>query len=741
MVGEGAGAISGPSIQTMSPLRQTETAIPNLGQFCIGEWSVHQAEGTLRKNGQSVRLEPRVMDVLIYLAAHSERVVPKDELMAAVWGGAFVEEGALTQAVHTLRKVMGDDARQPRFIQTIPKRGYRLVAPSLLEKLSEVEAAEPAQGQPGSQESTRVARRGRFLFLLGCIVGLGVVVALGLTWGRIRTKEAPAEALKARIVVLPFETLGKPEDAFFADGLTEEITKDLASLPALQVISRTSAVQYKGVKKSLPEIGRELGVDYVLEGTVLWDYGVVGQPRVRITPQLIRVEGDVQIWSRSFERRVRSIFEVQTEISRQVLGQLGITLLPGAKQTLRPPPTQSLEAYQAYLRGLEFKSQPFYSEEDLRKAIPMFERAVKIDPSFAVAWAELSQAYSYLAFNADPSPAEAERAREAMEHAVILDPNLPTVRLAQAYFTYRCLQDFETAFRQISIAAHLYPNDPEILQALGLILRRQGRLTEAIEVFLHAHSLDPRTVKLVWILAETHRALRDYEQADNYFNQAISAVPDIPAFWEGKALNRLAWTGDLEAAQAVIADAPIPEQPSLMPVNFQLDFYKRDYSRALTLLTPEKLEGLAPQIQSWISTMAALARERSGDHQGALAAAEENRATLEARVARYPKEPFYRGYLAVALAQLGYEHEALAQVERAAQQRQSDAFTGPRMIEIQAVVETVLGRRREAVSQIARLLATPYQAALTASDLRLSPVWDSLRDDPGFKELIREPGD
>ncbi len=659
--------------------------------------------------------------------------------MEAVWSGAFVEEGALSQAIHSLRKVLGDDARQPRFIQTIPKRGYRLVAPVTSEEPPE-ESAATGPAQPEFQESPRVTERRRLLFFLWCAVGLVAIVALWLAWEHVRAKKHPSETLKTRIVVLPFETLGKSEDAFFADGLTEEITKDLASLQALQVISRTSAVQYKGAKKSLPEIGRELGVDYVLEGTVSWDYGSIGKPRVRITPQLIRVGDDVQVWSKSFERQVRSIFEVQTEISRQVLGQLGITLLPEEKPTLRPPPTKSLEAYQAYLRGLEFKNQPFYSEEDLRKALPMFERAVRIDPTFAIAWAELSQAHSYLAFNADPSPSEVERSRQAMEQAVALGPNLPAVRLAQAYFTYRCLQNFEIAFQQISTAARLYPNDPEILQALGLVLRRRGHFAEAIEAFLRAHALDPRTVKLVWMLAETHRALREYEQADNYFNQAISVVPDVPAFWEERALNRLAWTGDLEAAQAAIAEVPMPEHPKLVPINFQIDLYQRKYVWALARLSPKKMQDLAPQIQSRINTLAALAREQSGDHNGALAEAEENRITLEARVARYPREPFYRGYLAVALAQLGQEAEALAQAELAVQLRHSDAFTGPRMIEIQVMVEVILGRRHEAVSQLARLLATPYQSSLTVSDLRLNPVWDSLRDDSGFKELIRESG-
>ncbi|MFL6258360.1 MAG: winged helix-turn-helix domain-containing tetratricopeptide repeat protein [Thermoanaerobaculia bacterium] len=723
----------------MNPLR--ETSIPDLGQFCIGEWSVHQSEGTLRTNGRSVRLEPRVMDVLIYLAAHSERVVPKEELMAAVWSGAFVEEGALAQAVHTLRKVLGDDARQPRFIQTIPKRGYRLVQPVTSKEPDVNEGTE--QQELIQPDLTGLPAKSRWWPSLSLrdIVGVVVIVTLGLIGVYLVSRFRPNEGsgtLKVRIVVLPFENLGRPEDAFFADGLTEEITKDLASLPALQVISRTSAMQYRGAHKPLPDIGRELGVDYVLEGTVRW---ARGQDRVRITPQLIRVKDDSHVWAKAFEREVQNIFEVQSEISRQVISQLGISLQAKGKHVLRPPPTQNLDAYQAYLRGLEFKNQPFYSEEDLRKAVPMFERAVKLDPAFAVAWAELSQAHSYLAFNSDPSPGEVERARQAMEQAVSLEADLPAVRLAQAYFTYRCLQDFETAYKQISTAARLYPNDAEIFQALGLVLRRRGQLAVAIEAFQHAFLLDPRTVKLVWMLAETHRALREYEQADNYFNQAISLVPDLAVFWEERARNRLDWTGDVTAAREVMADAPIPENPELLPMKFQLDFYQRNYSQALARLSPEKIQKLAPQVQSRVLTLAALALERVGDYRGALAAAEENRVTLEARVARYPKEPFYRGYLAIALAQLGRKEVALAQAEQAAEQRRDDAFTGPRMIEIQAVVDVIIGRRREAIGRLARLLAMTYQSPVSVAALRLDPIWDPLREDSSFKDLLQQSGD
>ncbi|MBW8879419.1 MAG: winged helix-turn-helix domain-containing protein [Acidobacteria bacterium] len=726
--------------------RESEMDIPELSDFRLGEWSVCRAEGTLSAGGHSVRLEPRVMDVLVFLAAQSGKVVSKDELLERVWGGTFVEEGVLSQAVHSLRKALGDDARQPRYIQTIPKRGYRLVA-SVSPAQSVGSAAalessppprpEPERAVPVSLPRLRIARL--VLLLLGM-----AAAAFWLAWNRFGTDRRTPEQHQTtehgmRIVVLPFENLGKPgdEDAFFADGLTEEITKDLASLSSLQVISRTSAVRYQGAHRPLPEIGRELGVDYVLEGTVRWALGPEGLPRVRITPQLIRVADDTHVWAGSFDGQVKDIFAVQTEISRRVIGQLGISLLPEEKRTVQKPPTDNLEAYRAYIRGLELKNQPFYSEDHLFRAIPMFERAVRLDPGFAAAWAELSQTHSHLAFNTDSSPDRVEKSRQALARALEIDPDLLPVRLAQVYFTYRCLEDYATAQQQLTAAARRFPNNAELLESLGLVLRRRGRLTEAISSFRAAFGLNPREVRLPWWIAETYRASREYEQADHYFDQAISMAPDEAVYWAEKAQNRLAWTGDPDKARAVLTASPVAESPALAMVAFQLDLYQHDYKRALAQFTPETLKQLAPQVESRIAVLAVVARERLGDRNGALAAAEANRRLLEERVVRFPKEAFFRAYLAATLAHLDRGAEARAQVERAVGETSKDAFSGPRILEIQAMVDAILGRHSEAVAGLSRLLATPYQSSISVVDLRLNPVWDPLREDPGFVDLLR----
>lgn len=738
----------------MSQLREPTARVPDLGTFRLGDWSVYPAEGTLGMDGRTLRLEPRVMDLLVCLAAEPGRVVSKEELLAAVWGGVFVEEGVLSQAVHSLRKALGDDARQSRYIQTIPKRGYRLLAPIAHELVPgsvaapTALAAEPVATPPAPAPvplPTAPARRNS-LWLGLVVAGIATILVLWLFGrepeghARSAVHAAPemnptdVPAYGNSIVVLPFEEIDASESPFFADGLTEEITKDLASIPSLRVIPRMTAKLYRG--KPLSAIRRDLNVNYVLEGTVRWERSG-GRSLARITPKLIQVADEAQVWAESFDREVEDIFEVQAEISQQVIGLLGATLMLEQRERPRPQPTKNLDAYRAYLRGREIRNQPFYSEKHVRESILLFQRAVDLDPFFAAAWAELSQSYSYLALNIDPSPVRLEerKSRQAMERALALAPDLPEARIAQAYFTYRCLEDYATAEKLLQKALLLSPNDPEVLQTMGFVLRRRGRIVPSIGYLQRALWLSPKTLKLEWAIAEAYRAMRNHTQAERYWAHATSLAPDQVPYWEDRALNRLAWKGDVEEARQLLLQSPVREEPALMSAYFMLDFYDREYERALTRLSPTSLRQIAPHLESKIITLAVVAHEELGDHVGALVVAEANRAVLAARVERLPREPFYQAYLAVTLAQLGRREEALAHMRNALSLTHKDAFGGPRFVEIQAMMETILGDHQQAIQRLAGLLSKQYQGSITATDLRLSPVWDPLRGDSAFEEL------
>ncbi len=712
----------------------------NLAPFRLGEWEVRRDEGLLCSGDRSVRLEPRVMDVLVHLAAHPDRMVSKEELLAEVWGGAFVEEGALSQAIHSLRKALGDDARQPRFIQTVPKRGYRLVAAVVQEP--KPRAAGTSAESPGVPPSVsravpaQPARRWRWLLLaiLGLAIGLGLVGARARILGRGSAGETRG-VRPMRIVVLPFEDLGRSPDPFFTVGLTQEITKDLGSIPSLQVMYRPVVDPAKERLRQPHEIARELGANYVLLGSVQWEPRPGGRPRVRIRPRLIGVDG-VQAWTDSFDSDIEDVLDVQAEISHQVIDSLDLNLSPEQRRPLRQPASEDAEARQAYFRGLALKDQPFYSEEQLLKAAINFQRAVDLDPGFAAAWAELSMVHSYLAYNTDPTSDRVNHARQALEQAMKLGPDLAEVRLAQAYYTYRCKEDFDTALAQLDAAAKLYPNDPEVYKTFGLLLRRKGRFHEAIKAFKHAEWLDPRTGEIVWLLPETYRAMRNFKEADRGFAQAISQASDEPFFWAELALNQLAWTGDPEKARKILDKSGLSGDPEIEMVASRLDLYEGKYDEALAGLSGEWVQRVAPETKARIDMVAAIARERSGDHRGALATAEENRAFLNEMVARYPNRALFRSCLAVALAQLGRYQDALLEAQRAAQMRHSDAFSGPRIIEIQAMVDVILGRHREALDRLASLLSTPYRGSITTTDLRLDPIWINLRSDPGFEALL-----
>ncbi len=669
------------------------------------------------------------MDVLVHLAANPGKVVPKEELLEAGWSGAFVEEGALSQAIHAIRKALGDDARQPRFIQTVPKRGYRLVA--VVEEIVEaVPDPLPESAPTVSPIPALWSRRARPLMAVASIV---VALALWIAWDH---RGAERQDGGIRIVVLPFENLGKPQDPDFAAGLTEEITANLTRIPAIAVIPGRNALGDKGVAKPLPEIDGELKVDYVLRGKVSWQ---AGPSQVRVIPQLIRMADKTLVPIDSFEGSRDDLFKAQQEITRQLISTLDITLTPEQGLAVGQRSTESPEAYRAFVRGRVLKDQPFYSPPHLEKAALMFQQAVGIDPGFAEAWAELSQVHSYLAFNTDPSPARMEKAREALRHARDLDPDLPTVRLAQIYFNYRCLGDFDAALDQVDAALQHWPHDAELTKMLGLALMRKGRLTEALAVLRRASALDPRSRELPWIIADIHRARREYETADQEYSRAISLAPDVPFFWERRALNRLCWTGNPKKARAILAEAPMPETtPQLQLVATLLDFYEGNYRSALARISADSIQALPLQDQSRFAVLGVIALERLGDHEGAMAAAEMNRSELESRMARYPRESIYRAYYALTLAQLGRREEALEQVAEAARRSEKDAFSGPQIVEVQAMVDVALGRHTGAVARLDQLLETPYRAAICRAEVRMSPVWEPLRGEPAFEALIRQ---
>ncbi len=545
-----------------------------------------------------------------------------------------------------------------------------------------------------------------------------------------------------RIVVLPLENLGPEEHAYFAAGITDEITSRLASVSALQVISRTTALQYDRADKTAQQVGAELGVDYLLDGTVRWSTGG-DENRVRVTPQLIRVVDDTQIWSERYDRVIDDIIAVQSEIAAEVIRQLDIALLEPEREALAARPTGNLEAYQAYLRGMDFASRRESQPETWRLAVQMFSRATELDPRFALAYAELSEAHSLVYFwNIDPSPERREKAREAAERALAIDPNLPEGHRALAYYYYRGYRDYEKALREFDIAARALPNDSQLLEGTAYIWRRQGRFEEAVANLEKAIEIQPKSDWMAAELARTYTTMRRYGEADRYYQLAISLVPDQPAPYQVRAHNFLLWRGDIANARATLEEMPRQDETSSVLAWYHLEVIDRNEQAALNRLntnTKAKLIGIE-SISYPRDLLHALAYQRLGDLAKARNSFENARGTLERLLPEGTVNPRLRIALGITYAGLDRKDDAVREGLAAVEEYSisQDAFIGPQFVEHLALIYVMVGDYEAALDRIELLLSIPSE--LSVPLLALDPKWDPLREHPRFKALIENAG-
>lgn len=445
--------------------------------FHVGD--SHQVEPSLNSvtgPAGTIRLEPKVMQVLVLLAAHAGEVVAKERLIQTVWPDVFVTDDVLTRAISELRRVFGDDAKDSRFIQTIPKSGYRLIA-GVSSSGADQEIATP--GQPVHLERRRSWKLGLLAIGLAAVILVGVVV---WAW-----RGADTRVPRVTIAVLPFEHLGGPEREYLTDGLTEEISASLGQIDPehLSVKGRTSTRRYKSTPKSLAEIAQELGVEYLVEGSVRTE-----SRRLRVTSKLIRGRDQVQIWAESYESEPGSMLELQRELSAAIARQVGLRLSPDRLTALAPRHTRNAEAYDLYLRGRHLWNQ--LTPETNRRAVESYQRATQLDSKFALAWAGLADIYSASPINSDVPPRDVSaQGRDAAARAVASGSDLAETQTALGTVHYWLDWDWpaaETAYRK---AISVDPSYSQAHRVLGLVLSAMGRNEEAREAMLHARELDP----------------------------------------------------------------------------------------------------------------------------------------------------------------------------------------------------------------------------------------------------------
>jgi eukaryotic-like serine/threonine-protein kinase len=575
---------------------------------------------------------------------------------------------------------------------------------------------------------------------IAAVITLSLALAAAMGWN-VWKSELIHRPVTNGIAVLPFENLGlDPENAYFAEGIHEEILTRLAGISGLKVISRTSTQQYQSKPRNLAEIAKQLGVAHILEGSVQ-----KAADRVRVNVQLINTQTDSHLWAETYDRKLTDIFGVESEIAKGIAEKLQAKLTGREEQALAVKPTNNPEAYEAYLRGLTFQARSLYSGDFLTKAIGFYELAVQLDPNFAIAWARLSRVDANLTFD---GLARGDAAKRALEQAQKLEPDSPETLLALGYYQYWALRDYGPAKTTFGRVGKMLPGSSEVPYALALIARREGHWDESIAHFEQALALDPRNVLLLSAAAETHCMVRQFRAALKLYDRALDITPNDPDLMAVKARICQA-QGNLQEAAKLLSEITwqTPSEVAVATKIYQLQF-ERNYGEAIRVLQVRlgQFHYGSPFDEATEQMWLALTQRLAGDTVGAKVTAEQAGNALEQFYRDQPDSHTRALWLSLTYAVVGEKDSALKAAERATMllPRGKDAIEGASLEEHLAIIQTIVGERNRAISTLTELLQTPYDGfwhvptPITPALLRLDPFWDPLRSDPAFQKLCEE---
>jgi TolB-like protein len=575
------------------------------------------------------------------------------------------------------------------------------------------------------------------------VVVIAGAISIGLFFlGRFTAapkRRASADLPAKSIAVLPFESLSEDKaNAYFADGIQEEILTRLSKIADLKVISRTSTEQYQSKPGNLAEIAKQLGVANVLEGSV---QKVADQVRVNV--QLIQVASDSHLWADTYDRKLVDIFGVESEIAKAIAEALQAKLTGREQRALAVKPTNNSEAYDAYLRGLAFQARTSTAPDNLEKAVGFYERAVQLDPAFALAWARLSRANAQTYFGGlDSTTARRDATERALNTAQKLQPNSPETLLAQAYYQYWVLRDYDLAKATFGRVRELVPGSSDVPGALALIARRQGHWDESVAYWEQTLALDPRNTDWLGNAAGTYAMLRQFPAALKTYDRVLDIVPNDPDTVASEAKIYQA-EGDLEQAGKLLAgvNAQTPSLNAFLTKMNQL-FLERHFDEAIRLIHNRLTEfrDLSDIERLFNPFFLVLAQENAGDIAGARATAQQLLPSVETLCNKDPDNSNFAKALSLLHAVLGQKDAAIKEAERAITLLPSakDAVDGPKGEENLASVEVIVDDKNRAIPRLQRLLEIPYSNCLTPALLRLDPQWDPLRGDPRFQKLCEE---
>ena len=603
-----------------------------------------------------------------------------------------------------------------------------------------VPALEPARSDQNRDAAARRPPTARRRHPLGlALVVVGLLASGWLLIGRLAGAHVAKTREPKTLVVLPFANLGPTGDQYFTDGVTEEITARLSAIGDLRVIASTSANLYRNSRKGIREIGAELGVDYVLEGSVRWERSAQGAAHIRVTPQLITTADATHLWAEVYDEPLDEIFRVQGDIAQKVVQALDLRLLEPQRRELASIPTRSIEAYHYYLRGSDYE-RPGSAKATHLAAVRMYEKAVTLDPKFALAYAMLSRVHSRIYMRYwDRSPERLALAKRAVDRALELDPGLPEAHHSLASYYFLGQLDYERALREFAVVEASRPSDAHVFLAEGVLRMRQGKMPEALAAFDKALQLDPLSDGVVNQYAQVYDMLRDFPRAEALYDRALALAPDGADLYYWKAWLYLRRDGSTPRAREVFEQARtagVSDNQQMRYTRVMVELFDRRYDQAIARVheMPDVLEGqarFAPRTQLFAQVYGLMGR-------GALARVyyDSARSYLQGRVAQRPEDARLHTALGIVFAGLGRKQEAIQEGERgvALLPVEKEAYQGYYRVLDLARVYTMVGEYDAAIDRLEQLLSIPGH--LTTAWLRVDPTWAPLRGEPRFQRLL-----
>lgn len=572
------------------------------------------------------------------------------------------------------------------------------------------------------------------------LVAIGVIVSAAA--GFFLLPRASARKMDKSIAVLPFESFSDDkENAFFADGIQDAILTNLSKISDLKVISRTSVMPYRRKEKSVREIGKALGVSAILEGSVQ-----KSQNRVRVNVQLINALNDEHIWSEMYDRDLTDVFAIQTDLAKKITQELRAKLSPSEKEQMTRKPTENGEAYLAFVQAHNFH-RDLEDYPKLKQAEQLYERALQLDPNFALAAASYSRLESWVYHTFESTADRREKSRALADRALQLQPDLPEGHLALGFSIYYVDRDFDRALAEFALAQQGLPNDAEVYLAIGAIQRRQGKWEESNANLEKAAGLSPNETWPLQNLVLNYQMLRKWDLANKTIDRALKLAPESFNVWSIKAQLEVSEKGTFEIGErgVQLLSTKTLDEDTKMHLTIavaQTRLVQRRPAEALQAAESLNDEMLAKDPEGLMGKYGTIGivKKMLGDEAGAREAFLKAKGYAEKYVAGAPNEAKRHGRLAECLAWLGEKEAAIAEAKRGMEllPESVDAFDGPVCTQTLADVYVVVGEYDKALPIIDGLLSRPSQ--VTVAQLKMSPLWDPVRQDPRFIAIIKKHG-